>query len=323
VGIVDTLSAGLNRISKRWRLLLIPLVIDIVIWIGPRLSLNQLSQTTLGAFTSLSELGQEYQQAIEPLHQTLMSLGAQSDLLPLLSMELLGIPSLTGTFPPEARLLRTARAVIEVPTWFRASLLALSLTLFSLLIGCFFLAWVAQEAREEEPSLRHVLQVTGRSFVQLLALLLLVSLAVLGLGMGVLLAYSIVTALIPQLGSVLFSIFAIAAVWLSLYVGIVFYFIPRALILDDAGIAHAVWSSLHVVHRGFFSAAIFVLLVNVIQTGLMYIWQLLGNSAAGTLLGIAASAYVTTGLALASLLFYRDRFVAWQEARAVAKTGEK
>lgn len=323
MGIVDTLSVGFNRISKRLWLILIPVVVDIGIWIGPRLSLNELSQTTLGAVTSLSELGQEYQQSLELLREGLTSFGAQSDLLSLLSMRILGVPSLTGTFPPQAGLLRLARAVIEVPTWLRASLLALSLTALSLLIGCFFLAWLAQEAREEEPSLGYVLQVTWRSWLQLLILLLVTALAALGLGIGVSLTYGILTALIPQLGSVLFSVLAIAAVWLSLYVSIIFFYVPRALLLDNAGIVHAVWSSLNIVHRGFFSAAVFVLLVNVIQTGLMYIWQLLGNSAAGTLIGIAGSAYVNAGLALASFIFYRDRFVAWQEARAVAKTGEK
>ena len=323
MGIVDTLSVGFNRITKRLWLILIPVVVDIGIWIGPRLSLKELSQTTLAALTSLSELGQEYQQSLELLREGLTSLGAQTDLLSLLSMRLLGVPSLTGTFPPQARLLRMAQAVIEVPTWLKASLLSLSLTVLSLLIGCFFLSWLAQEAREDLPNWGYALQVTWRSWLQLLILLLATSLAAIGLGIGVSLTYGILTALIPQLGTILFSLLAIGALWLSLYVGIIFFFIPRALLLDNAGIVHAVWSSINVVHRGFFSAAMFVLLVNVIQTGLMYIWHMLTTSAAGTLIGIAGSAYVNAGLALASFIFYRDRFVAWQEARAVAKTGEK
>jgi len=47
----------------------------------------------------------------------------------------------------------------------------------------------------------------------------------------------------------------------------------------------------------------------------LYIWRLLATSAVGTLAGILGNAYVSTGLAMASFVFYLDRFVAWQDAR--------
>ena len=62
----------------------------------------------------------------------------------------------------------------------------------------------------------------------------------------------------------------------------------------------------------------FIVLVNVLQTGLMYIWRLLATSSVGTLAGILGNAYVGTGLAMASFLFYLDRYVAWQDARSRA-----
>jgi len=323
VGIVDILSAGFERIAKRLWLILIPVAVDIGIWIGPRLSLNELSLSALGTLASLGELGQEYQPSLEVLRDGLSSFGAQTDLLPLLSMHLLGVPSLTATFPPQARLLQTARPLVEVPTAGKAAILTVSLTMLSLLLGCLFLSWLAQEAREEPANWAYVLHLTWRSWVRMFVLLLVIACVAVALGIGVSLVYALLTLASPQLGAALFSLLAIAMLWLSVYAGIIFFFVPRAIVLDNVGIVRAVWSSLNVVHRNIFSAAIFVLLVNVIQTGLMFIWRLLTTSAVGTLISIAGSAYINTGLALAGFIFYRERFVAWQEAIAHANTSER
>jgi len=166
------------------------------------------------------------------------------------------------------------------------------------------------------------LQVTLRSWVRLAVLLILGLLAGATLLIGVSLVYSILAVVSPQLAALLFSAMAIGLLWLSVYAGIVFFFTPRAMILDNEGIVHSVWSSVNVVHRNVGPVIVFVLLVNVIQAGLMYIWRLLAVNTIGTLAGILGNAYVSTGLVMASLVFYRDRFVAWQDARAHARTDE-
>jgi hypothetical protein len=80
------------------------------------------------------------------------------------------------------------------------------------------------------------------------------------------------------------------------------------------GIWHSLWTSVNVVHRNLIPAIIFVVLISVLQTGLMYIWRLLAVNAAGAVVGILGNSYVSAGLVMASLIFYRDRFVAWQGA---------
>jgi len=94
-------------------------------------------------------------------------------------------------------------------------------------------------------------------------------------------------------------------------------------VLDDTGILRSVWSSLNIVHRNILSAFGFIILTVVIEMGLLYIWRGLDVNAAGALIGIVGNAYIGTGLVMASFIFYRDRFVAWQEAAAQAKVGEK
>lgn len=322
MGVIDTLSAGFDRVTKRLWLVLVPVFVDIGIWIGPRLSVSRLSQELLAVLPGMGEFGAQQQQSLELAREWLIAAGTETNLLYLLSMRIAGLPSLTATFVPPTRLLETGQRVIEVHTWLALLGLVLGLTLVSVLLGCFSLALLAQEARDEEMDIPYVLQVTLRSWVRLAVLLILGLLAGATLLIGVSLVYSILAVVSPQLAALLFSAMAIGLLWLSVYAGIVFFFTPRAMILDNEGIVHSVWSSVNVVHRNVGPVIVFVLLVNVIQAGLMYIWRLLAVNTIGTLAGILGNAYVSTGLVMASLVFYRDRFVAWQDARAHARTDE-
>ncbi len=322
MGIIDTLSAGFDRVTKRLWLVLVPVLVDVGIWIGPKLSVGRLSQDLLAVLPDLGEFGVQQQQSLELAREWLIAAGSETNLLYLLSMRIVGFPSLTATFVPPAKLLTTGQRVIEVQTWLALLGTVLGLVLVSVLLGCFALACLAQEARDEEMDIPYVLRVTVHSWMRLAVLLVLGLLAGATLLIGVSLVYSILAVLSPQLATLLFSAMAIALLWLSVYVAIVFFFTPRAMVLDNEGIVHSLWSSVNVVHRNLGTVIIFVLLVNVIQAGLMYIWRLLAVNTIGTLAGILGNAYVSTGLAMASLVFYRDRFVAWQDARAHAKTNE-
>jgi hypothetical protein len=186
-------------------------------------------------------------------------------------------------------------------------------SVLSVLIGSFSLSWVAQEVRDEEPDLAYTLRLTGRSWLRLVVLLGLGSLALFMLIIGISLVYSILAALAPQLGALVLTAMAIGLVWLSVYAGIILFFAPRAMILDDMGIVRSLWNSVNVVRGNLLSTLFLILLVGIIQNGLMYIWRLLAVNAVGTMAGIVGNAYVSTGLVTSSLIFYRDRFVAWQE----------
>ena len=73
--IMDTLSAGFDRTTRRLWLVLIPALLDVAIWLGPRLSVSSLSQQALAALPSLNGAGPEYQQSLELARDWLNSVG--------------------------------------------------------------------------------------------------------------------------------------------------------------------------------------------------------------------------------------------------------
>lgn len=315
MGIIDTLSDGFDRVTKRLWLILIPILVDAGIWLGPKLSIRDLGQRVIAALPNTSELGTQYQQALELIQARLADLSARANILTMLSMRFLGLPSLSGNLALERPPFGLAHHLIEIPTWPTLLGLAVLLTLLGLLIGCFCLSLIAQEVREEELDIMYVLQVTWRSWSRLVKLLFVILLFAAMLASGVSILSALLGIISPELSWLTLNLFRWVALSVGVYVAIILFFTSRAIILDDMGIARSLWNSLNVVHRNFFAAIVFILLINVVQTGLWYIWRMLAINAIGTLIGIIGNAYVSTGLVIASFIFYRDRFVAWQQAR--------
>jgi len=323
VGIIDTLAAGFEGVTRRLELVLAPVLLDILIWKGPRLSINTLSKQALAALPSVPELGSQYQQSMEILRKWLADLGSQANLLSLLSMRALGLPSLVSSLAPKTWSGSKAQHVIEIQSWPELLVLVLLLTALSLLLGCFCLSLIAQAAREERIDLSYVLATTWRSWVRMLGLAFLVSLMATMAIAGMSFLSGVFTLMSPRFAWLVLNLAALGTLWFSIYISIAFYFAPRAIILDNMGILRSLWSSFNIVHRNFLSTVGFILLVNIIQVGLLYIWRALAQNTVGIFIGIIGNAYIGAGLALSSFIFYRDRFVAWQNTVIQAENGER
>lgn len=323
MGIIDTLSAGFDRTAKRLWLILLPVLLDIAIWVGPKLSLNKLAREAIALVPDAAELGSQYTQTVEMMRRWLTEAGATTNVMAILSMRLLGLPSLTETLAPKALPFGIVQRSIEIPTWLAFAGVVLLFTLISLLIGCFCLSLIAQDARDGEMSpvlagrcgLAYALQVAWRSWLRLVTLVLVATLAIIVVGSGVAMVSGLLAVLSVDLAGLTLNLFGWGLLSLSTYGAVIFFFTSRAIILDDMGILRSIWNALNVVHRSFLPAIGFILLISVLQTGLLYIWRMLAVSPAGTFIGILGNAYVSTGLIMASFIFYRDRYVAWQTTR--------
>lgn len=314
MGIVDTLSDGFARVTRRLWLILIPVLVDVVIWLGPKLSIRELTQRALTALPAASELGPQYEQTWSSIQAYLTDLGNHANMLSFLSLRLLGLPSLSEYLTSKATPFAAARRLIEIPSLPALLILAILLTMSGLFIGCFCLALIAQEVREEEIELAYVLQITWRSWWRLAILLFVLLLLTVMMTSGVGILTVILGILSQDLSSVTLNLFVWGTLLAGVYLALILFFALRAMVLDDAGIVRSLWHSVNVVHRNLFAVVGFVVLANIVQTGLFYIWRMLATNVVGTVLGIIGNAYIGTGLAVASFVFYRDRFVAWQQA---------
>lgn len=313
MGLIDTLSAGFDRTAKRLWLILIPVLLDLGIWVGPRLSLYRLSQQAISLLPDAAELGTQYAQAVELSRAWLQEAGQTVNLLTLLSMRVLGLPGLSGSLVPPAPPFTLAPS-IELTSGGVAAVVIALLLLLSLLVSCATFSLIAADARYGEISPRYSLRVAWRAWLRLTAVLAIAILLVFGLLMGIGLIAGLIGMVSVGLASFVLNVVVWSLLSMAAYGALLFFFASRALLLDDRGMIRSLWSAFNVVHRNFLSAVGFVLIVNVLHLGLLYIWRLLATNTLGMLAGVVGNAYVNTGLVMASFLFYRDRFTAWQQA---------
>lgn len=314
MGIIDTLSAGFARVARKPWLIVMPVVVDLIIALGPRLSIKGLSASLLPLLPNAGGLGAPYEETLEMMRAWVTEVGESSNVLSLLSMRVLGLPGVATTWAGDS-----AR-IVEVQSWATLVLLMAALFVLGLLAGTLTLSLAAQEAREDEMDLPYVLRVAGRAWGRLTRLYLVLGVTIAVLASGVSVLVTLLAWMSEMLAALALNLFAFGLLGIAVYAGLVLFFMPKAIVLDDIGLVQAFWNSLNVAYRNIVPTVALILLSALIRTGLTYVWQALAVNKAGALFGIVGNAYIGLGLAMAALIYYRDRFVAWQDAALLART---
>jgi hypothetical protein len=335
LSIINSLSSGFDAITKRLWLIFIPVLLDIYLWMGPRLSIYQLVKRALSLVTLPTSVGPEELSALmetrgllEQVSQTfnafsfliIRKLGMPSLISPNTWLETLGITlniSRLVTFQaPEASFLSRPLPIIEVRSESVFLGLYLLLTLVGMLIGCSYLGLIAQEVRDDRVNVAHVLRRVWIWWTRVVMIALLIFVGLLVLGVPLLAIVALISLLSENLAQLISSFVIVSSLWVGIWLYIYLFFFVNALILNDAGILQALWNSFNVVRRSFWSTIGLMLLIGLIGAGFSIIWRMLSTSSWGTLLAIVGNAYIGSGLVATSFAFYRDRYVAWQEELA-------
>ncbi|MFQ5341255.1 MAG: hypothetical protein ACE5F6_06865 [Anaerolineae bacterium] len=305
LGVIDSLSAGLNLITQRPWVVAIPVLLDLWYWRGPRLSVaplfKQIEQLLVQSMPATAPQGPVDFKMVQDLLDTL---GQRSNLFSLLSATVLGVPSLmVGDGSGNA-------GIIEMRSWLAMAGVGALLMLTGLAIGCLYLMLILQGVDEEPVEAGGLLRQAGALWLRVIALLLLIVFFAIALAVPFSLLLSLLTFISSAAVSFLAGIFYMAIIWLGLYL----YFVVYAIMVNRVGPIRAIWNSANVVARNFWSASALVILIIVLTQGLALVWQRLGQmNPIGFIIGIAGNAFIGSGLVAASLLFYRDRYQRWQE----------
>lgn len=307
MGVIDSLSAGFRYLGWRLELILIPVLLDLLLWLGPRFSVAPLFASFAAAYGELAGaegVTPDIAVMVDQLAASIRETGEGSNLLNgLASSALLHVPSL-----PLAPA-QLGSQVFEIATAGEAVVWWLIFSLFGLLIGVLYLTLLARRlpiggmAGAGAPQVaaavvRHWLQVCG--FVVLVAVGLLLIYLPISFAVGMIMLFS------PAFGS---AVAALAGA-VTLVVFFYLYFVTAALIMDNIPLLEAMGRSLRIVRENFWPTLGFILLSNLIALGIALLLVQLANLALwGAAVAIAINAYIGTGLSLALLVFYRSRLI--------------
>jgi hypothetical protein len=291
-GVIETVGNAFVLLNKRPYLLIPPVLLDLFLWLGTRLSLKPLTDTLVGWVQGSSSADSK---TVDQLH----SLGKSFNLFELLAVS---TPTFVTQIGADA-IAGASHKSIEGLEWWALLPIGFGLLLAGLAIGMAYLTLLGFLVRGEGVAavpystvmLRNVVR-TYAYYLLLIGLVLLILFPLVFLAVA-LLAFGI--SILPIVTLVL----AFAAMWAY----VLLYFAQDAIVISQAGPARAIYLSYNVVRANFWPCIGLIVVSLTLQIGTPLALVAFTRTPWGVPLAFILHAYILTGVAVAALLFYRDR----------------
>lgn len=296
-----TFLAGFNTVASRVYLIIFPVVIDLVLWLGPKLRLKTLLMPTIDGLTSQmlkiapADLIETVQTSQTLWSQTLdrYNLATAIRTLPV------GIPSLMARLSPITSPLAW-NPLIEVPSlnWAIATL-GILLTLGFLLGSLYFyVISLVTDKEEQKFNFKDYLQ----TYVNSVALFgLLIGVAIL-IAIPLLILLSVLSLLGTGVSQFFILLAGFGLLWLI--VPLVFS-VHGIFVLKKKPVQSAILS-IRLVRFFLPGTGLFFMTAALLSELLNKLWMLPDHDTWLLLLGVGGHAFVVTGLVTASFIYYRE-----------------
>lgn len=301
------LAAGFEVVARHPMIIIVPILLDLFLWLGPRLSISPIVTAAEGlfkaSFMASEVLSSEAEETYVLISQTFDQLAEQFNLFTSLEpAPLLGVPTLMATRMSIDQPLGP-RVEIVVGSAFSLMGWVLLLTLLGLVLSAFYLRMIGRRVIKET----EVPFAGPGGVIQLWGQLLLFSLIVL----VILFMFSMTAAALVAFASLIS--FGIAGFVITLlfsfviFIGFHLTFAVPGLVQLRRSPFRAIQESLLITRGDFLNATFLILLILVISSGFNVVWSLPDTGNWTNLIGIAGHAFVSTALTAALFIFYQER----------------
>jgi len=353
IGVVDALTSGLVDAASRPWLIVIPFVLDLLIWLAPPLSVKTIVNRLMiiwealvrGSYSTdqLSGMGE----MITSVREMAAQVGSEVNLFHYLTGSWPGVPSALVA-PQSARLTfisdivfapvgmglqlkRVAPAPwqaqpLEVNSVWLALLLAVGLWLIGQAVVTLFLRLAAvrpKRADDETPdAVDRWAGAAGmaRLFGNVVALSLILGVVMffLRVPLSVLLSLTLMTG--SGASAILFALIGGITLWMILWLLTSLYFAIEAILLDGQPVIRSVIQSAQMVRLQSMPTVGLAITINLLMLGFRAVWGMIGQNPVGAVLAIAGNAYLGVGLILGIFVYYQDRRRQYDALVAQAKS---
>ena len=302
-GLVAALAAGFDITANHIALILMPIVLDVFLWLGPRLRMktllgpvmNELATTAIPVPASLPDAASMQQLWSEFL--------THFNLFGLLRTFPLGVSSLMSAGVTD-QLPLSAPLTWQVSSYSGMLASWLVIIVSGWLLGSLYFYWVSgiTYAKDEKRSLKRSLLQGGLLSITWLGLALLA-------GLPSLLGFSLLALISPGLAQIGIFIIMLLAIWIILPV----FFSPHGIYAYQQNAFASILQSLRMARFTLPTSGLFLMSSFLISEGLGYLWRIPPSESWLTLVGILGHAFISTSLLAASFIYYRDINL-WLEA---------
>jgi hypothetical protein len=330
LGVIGCLAAGFEMVGRHLWLVILPVMLDLFLWLGPRLSVDPLWQQFVALLATQPVPDPAAASQVTQIAQMLKQLGEQFNMLSILgALPLLNLPSLLASHPPGALSPLGQSSVFEITGVLALLFWWVMLLPVGLLLGFLYLSGVARPVRamrdadETDPAQEEAGGMEGHSeaasfpgersshlythglgkFVRVF----LFAAALLALGMVLIPIWMLLIGVVLTVAQPLGLLAWALSIGLGSYVVLHFLFVIPGVLVGQRGLLRAIWESALLIHTNFSSVVGLVLLVLVIYEGLGFVWSLPPGDSWSLLIGILGNSCIATGLTAAIFVYYQER----------------
>jgi hypothetical protein len=294
-GVISSIKAGFDVIAAHLTGILLPLCLDLFLWLGPRLRMdawfNSFKADMMAIWKLIGISPSEIQEMLARNETTLSSI----NLFWILRTIPVGI---AGLIIPEAdpETPFGSPSILQVNAFTLLGWIAL-LSLLGWLGGSLYFYLVAKvvAAGEIEISLRWAIVQTV-----MLSVVWTIFMFVFGFPAQMILLS------ILQANQVLGLMLVIPLSLISMWVIVPLFFWPHGIFLKRQNFLMSILSSVQLARFTLPTSSMFILTIFLLSVGLNFLWRIPPEASWMTLVGIFGHAFVATALLAASFIYYRD-----------------
>jgi hypothetical protein len=297
---IKCLLAGFDRISKHAWLAIFPVVVDLWIWLGPRLPLKTLIQSISQQLLDASRLGVAPESDLAIANRQVWEMLAERfNVMIALRAYPVGIPSLmAGRMPVETPLgVPLSWEVHNLPLAIMAWVL---LSGVGLIFGALFYQLLAQVALDDKTSLKLALDAWPKNALRVLGIA--VALVILYLVVTLPASCLLVVASFSGMGQCIFFLYSGFLVWLLFP----FFLAGHGIFVNGDSVTVSITRGARITRMLIIPTSLMFLTILFLTQMLDLLWNVTPETSWLTLLGVVGHAFITTALLVGTFVYYKE-----------------
>ena len=303
-GIISSIKAGFDAIAARITAIFLPLALNLLLWLGPRLRMEEMFKSMEGDMVLFWQASRIPAEEIKKMLDLYEGMAQSINLFGLARTLPIGISSLFVVGQG------SSVTPLGVPAVWQVDVLTFPLWIMFLVFigwvgGAFYFRDVAWAALTEKiTSIRAFQAVLQTILISILCNMILIAISV-----PVLLILIVAAQINAVLANLAVLFIALGSVWVLVPI----FFWAHGVFLDRQNVLTSMLSSLQLTRFTLPTSSLFVLTVFLLSYGLNFLWRIPAQDSWVTLLGIFGHSFVTTALLAGSFIYYHN-MSAWVKA---------
>lgn len=300
-GVIGSLRAGFDVVSTHVWLILVPVLLDVYLWLGPRLSAGNLTTRSIAVLIDFMKDARTFPpqdtQALTDFGEML----SRFNWLSWLRTFPVGVSSLKAYVYPGDLPLQTPlglQSSFQISSFISLVTWTFLITLVGWTVGGLYFRWVSMATLGQGAAGLSPTRAVVQTFI--LSLIWVVGISIVVVPISFVLG--LLTVISPVLSNAVLIVFLLLSYWLI----VPLFFMPHGIFVRGQNAFFSILSSLRMSRFTLPTSGMFVFSVFLLARGLSYLWMVPKNDSWMTLIGISGHAFITTALLAASVVYYRD-----------------